>query len=63
MKTNLFDARPYAAHARPDADARWAKPVFATIADMRYAQELRVRLRQQYLRDAPPASPWAVGVE
>jgi hypothetical protein len=40
-----------------------AQPAFATIEEIRHADELRLRLRMRLLVDAPPAKPWSVGVE
>ena len=35
-----------------------------TIEEVRYADELRLRIRQRYLaRVAPPVAPWCVGVD
>jgi hypothetical protein len=55
-----------AARAREphSSDLYVAKPAFATMNEMRYADELRRQLRARLLRAAaPPPAPWSVGVD
>ena len=40
------------------------QPAFATMEEMRYADELRRRLKARLLRAvAPPTGPWCVGAD
>jgi len=40
------------------------KEAFATKEEVRYAHELRLRLREYFLRrTAPPPRPWSVGAD
>ena len=41
-----------------------AQPAFATMEDVRHADELRLQLRARLLRDAASTTPpWCVGVD
>jgi DNA-binding winged helix-turn-helix (wHTH) protein len=45
-------------------DDAWLKPAYPTVHEIRYAHELKLRIRSRYLAEAPiAASPWCVGVE
>jgi len=61
LDTEAWDA----ARARDphSSDLYVAQPAFATMEEMRYADELRLQLRARLLSDAPPTAPWFVGVE
>jgi hypothetical protein len=39
------------------------EPIFATMEEVRYADELRLRLRARLLRVAAPVKPWCVGAD
>ena len=46
------------------SDLTVARPAFATIKEIRYADELRRQLRARLLRTAAPVTtPWSVGVD
>jgi len=55
---------PTAPRAFPSPDPEFAPPVTASAEEIRYAQELRRQIVQQYLnRPSPPVSFWCVGVD
>jgi hypothetical protein len=66
MRPKTFSVR-----AVPNVDApkrevccTWPQPVHATAAEVRYADELRLQLRAQLLRDAAPQTgPSCVGAD
>ena len=62
LDTEAWDAAT--ARDRRSSDSYVARPAFATMKEMRYADELRWQLRVRLLRAvAPPTAPWSVGVD
>jgi hypothetical protein len=62
LDTEAWDAAT--ARDRRSRDLYVAQPAFATMKEMRYADELRRQLRARLLRAAaPPTAPWSVGVD
>jgi hypothetical protein len=62
LDTEACDAAT--ARGRRSSDLYVAQPAFATIEEMRYADELRRQLRARLLRAAAPlTAPWSVGVD
>jgi hypothetical protein len=61
LDTEAWDAAN--ARDRRSSDLYVAQPAFATMEEMRYADELRLQLRPWLLRGAPPTGPWSVGVD
>lgn len=54
----------YAGTRRDRSSSLYAEQaVFATMDEIRCADDLRLQLRARLLRDAPPARPCSVGVE
>ena len=61
LDTEAWDAAT--ARDRRSSDLYVAQPAFATMEEMRYADELRRQLRAQLLHNAPPTGLWSVGVD
>jgi hypothetical protein len=52
------------ASTTPSSDPAFTPFVAASIEEIRYAQQLRRRIEEQYLsRPAPPVSFWSVGAD
>ena len=49
--------------SRRETGCTLQQPIFATMEEARYADELRLRLRARLLRVAAPVKPWCVGAD
>jgi hypothetical protein len=62
----MLDTEPWDVATTRDrraSDLCGPQSAFATMEEMRYADELRRQLRARLLHHAPPTGPWSVGVD